>query len=56
MYDKIHYKLKKINKKKKRKKKKRAETFADKGPYTQSYVLSLVMCGCVRWTRKKAEH
>ena len=30
--------------------------FADKGPYSQSYVFPVVMYGCESWTIKKAEH
>ena len=30
--------------------------FANKGPYSQSYGFPVVMYGCERWTKKKAEH
>ena len=30
--------------------------FADKGPYSQSYVFPVVMYGCESWTIKKAEY
>ena len=36
--------------------KKKRHHFADKGPSSQSYGLSIVMCGCESWTVKKAEH
>ena len=29
---------------------------ADKGPYTQNFGFSVVMCRCESWTIKKAEH
>ena len=36
--------------------KKQRHYFADKGPYSHSYVLPVVMYGCESWTIKKAEH
>ena len=35
--------------------KKQRHYFANKGPSTQSYGFSIVMCGCESWTIKKAE-
>ena len=36
--------------------KKQRHHFANKGLYSQSYGFPVVMCGCERWTMKKAEH
>ena len=36
--------------------KKQRYYFADKGPYSQSYVFPVVMQRCESWTIKKAEH
>ena len=36
--------------------KKQRHHFADKGPYSESYVFSRVMYGCENWIIKKAEH
>ena len=30
--------------------------FSNKGPYSQNYGFPVVVCGCERWTIKKAEH
>ena len=30
--------------------------FADKGPYSQSYVFPVVLYGCESWTIKNVEH
>ena len=35
--------------------KKQRHHFANKGPYSQSYVFPVVMYGCESWTTKKAE-
>ena len=32
------------------------KTFANKGPYSQSYDFSVVMYGCESWTINEAEH
>ena len=36
--------------------KKQRHYLANKGPSSQSYGFPVVMCGCERWTMKKAEH
>ena len=36
--------------------KKQRHYFADKGPYSQSYIFPVVMYGCQSWTIKKAEY